>query len=453
MANTDQTGKQDPNRAITLPDVLGYFSNNERANMAKIDVAVGMRPRVARSGKKFDVLVLLQNTVDIRLDVLMMIHLPQTDAQGNADCFTTPSQRLSLTLDGLEVTLVSIPIYLMAKTAPGSDYKVEIELKVRPMDADARIRLSRKETNREDFNPALMSESMQAFIEDLQTVNFTAETAGRGRIVECPFRVLTGSDENIKQTETAQVTKVWAREDVLGDADLLRIYAGVWHETILPELHYARTFPMIEKATHEYFKDVGYELHSLELLMITKALSRVIDHAIQVPNIFMKEFVAPYHVAEFIQHKKWEDPLLVLPAWVKRFNFYLHRNIKLSERPVPAIMHFAYQELLYDVIMYGFSRLQATFQVPLGDIILQDEYATRVIKQYANKQADFKSLYMPLILTGMLVTGEIPLAHESTRDQAFDLRDLLNSRRDEMGTQSKEIFAMGYKLVDLLIEG
>ena len=61
--------------SVNYPDVLGFLSGGQRANFGSAQIALAVRPRIARAGRPFEVLVFVQNASDGAIDVTMTLAL------------------------------------------------------------------------------------------------------------------------------------------------------------------------------------------------------------------------------------------------------------------------------------------------------------------------------------------------------------------------------------------
>src|ERR1700712_1763049 len=117
---------------LQLPDVLGALTGGERCNIGVLQLALGVRPRVARAGRPFEVLLLAQNTVDAPVDLTAVLQLP--------DGFVSKRARIVVGLSPMEVGYVVLPVAAAAQTPAGSGYKIAMSVEVKVEGNPPRVR-------------------------------------------------------------------------------------------------------------------------------------------------------------------------------------------------------------------------------------------------------------------------------------------------------------------------
>ena len=60
-----------------FPDVLGYITGGERINIGVVQIAPGVRPKIAQAGRPFEIALVIQNACDAKVDVTINLHLPK----------------------------------------------------------------------------------------------------------------------------------------------------------------------------------------------------------------------------------------------------------------------------------------------------------------------------------------------------------------------------------------
>src|SRR5690606_6904561 len=85
-----------------FPDVLGYVTGGQRAPVNVVQVALAARPSPVVAGEQVEVLLLVQNAADQRVDVSATLQLPKA--------FQGRDARLVAGLAAGEVGVMSLPV-------------------------------------------------------------------------------------------------------------------------------------------------------------------------------------------------------------------------------------------------------------------------------------------------------------------------------------------------------
>src|SRR5258707_667070 len=116
--------------APNYPDILGYITDGQQLTIGVVQMALGVRPPVARVGRPFAAILLLQNMSDANVEVSATLHLPAKDAAGEKGRFGTPNEHSSLNLLPAEVGYLVIPIGARANAAPAKEYTIAVDVQV-----------------------------------------------------------------------------------------------------------------------------------------------------------------------------------------------------------------------------------------------------------------------------------------------------------------------------------
>ena len=101
--------------------------------MGVVQLAGAVRPRVVRAGKPFDVVVLIQNASDARLDVSATVQLPEKDAKKKKGKFVIKADKVVIGVEPAEVGYITVPVSTMPDTAVSPDYQVSVDIDIKPV--------------------------------------------------------------------------------------------------------------------------------------------------------------------------------------------------------------------------------------------------------------------------------------------------------------------------------
>jgi hypothetical protein len=429
--------------SVNYPDVLGFLSGGQRANFGSAQVALAVRPRIARAGRPFEVLVFVQNASDGAIDVTMTLHLPSVDAKRQHDRFLTQTQRLVVTVQGAEVGYVVLPVTTLADTAVSDAYKIGVEVEVKALEKSSRIRANEGGGK---FSVERLSGETKAALEALRPLTFHTVRA-RNR-VEVPVTVMSGSVGKI-----ADFTPGWVSLCKLGDFGdnrlLLHHYGPTVQVNALPRLKRTVFYQPLLDTTESRFAEAGYTLKNAEAAPIAKLLMLVLEYATPRFNAHGNMAARTFDVEVLLMR----DPLTVetppvLPHWFQAFLTLVEKDERAAALPTPVITRYLYEDLLRDAVDLGFDLVAEATGEDLGSAEEKVLYREQLIEALIRKTGlDFNRVYLPLIMGGLLINEQLTLANENPADLLRELEAAMDVRSRELSQIDQAIFSMTHTIL------
>ncbi len=436
-----------PEQRINYPDVLGAITN-DRASVSVIQAAVGIRPKVTRAGKPFSVLILLQNAANSMVDAVVTIRLPEVDFKRQRGKFTAKVQRLVVGLQPAEVGYVALPVLTAPDTAPGRDYKIGVELAVRPLSKAERVRAVDGGT---PLDLTSLRAEVVSEIEALQKLHFIAPKTNlmRGGLMELPFNLLMGDAEPLTDDLKPQWVSLWTLKDYRSDDDfsLMRKHGDDLRPQ-LAKLRHDLIYKVFLDKTTKRFSEAGYPLNPLEATLITRLLVYVLQYS--VPDMVADVELNFYHADWLNLLKLYESgtfkesgTLPVLPNWTMGWLKAIESDRRSLVYPDRAIAFFAYDDLIRDAVQLGLRMLEDATGQELGTPEEMEQYAEQVVDAL-NKRVPiaFDLVYLPLVLAGMLAFDRVRQPKDDIKQFAEGMRELIKLHDKERNADNEAVFDM-----------
>jgi hypothetical protein len=433
------------------PDLLGEITGGVRANVNVLQLATALRPFIARAGRPFEMLMLLQNASDVALDVTVTLSLPDKDNKGKKKRFVTKAQRLVISLPEAGVGVVTLPVSTMPDTAIGDDYKIGMEVKVQPVEKTKPQRIRLPEGGAE-IDLELLDDERQQAIADLKKLRWSAhQPALRKNVIESICTVMSGKAGSFADLQPSWQS-LWTLSDHTDDRLMFIRFRGIIETKLLPSLAQRRNiFTAIQETTQKRFSDVGYPVNALEVNFISRLLTLILEYA------SMAERDPRYLVGEDLNLRRYleegylndSDNPVYVPFWVRSFLKALAIREDIADTPLQAIMHFAYDDLLKDAMLHTFMRLETVLDVEVGTNEERLAYADNLLTLMSEQGFDLNSLFMPLVFGGMIVGDGVLLKGEKPNDVLDMLRKLLDARLPEQDDYTAETLLMARRLVEI----
>lgn len=433
---------------LNYPDVLGTITQ-ERINVSVVQAALAIRPKIARAGKPFEVLILLQNASNSAVDAVVTIRLPEVDFKRQRGKFTAKAQRLVIGLQPAEVGYAVLPVLTTPDTAPGRDYKIGVELTVRPLSKAGRVRATEGGAPLDitTLRPEIIAE-----IEALQKLTFSAPKASlmRGNVMDLTFNLLMGESSASAGDFKPNWTSLWTLQDErtgTGGVSLMRKY-GEELRPQLSKLKYDLIYKALHEKTKQRFADAGYPLNPIEAMLITRLMTYVLQYS--VPEM-VAEVELNFYRAEWLNVLKLyegdvyqdENTQALLPNWTLGWLKAIEIDRRALTYPDRAIAHFAFDDLIRDATRLGLHMLEDATQQELGDAEEMRLYADQIVNAL-NKRAPlvYDLVYLPLVLAGMLVFDKVRQPNDDNKKLIEGTRDLAKQRTDERNEDNEAVFDM-----------
>lgn len=429
------------------PDVLGYITGGERCNIGVAQLALAVRPRVVRAGRAFEAILLVQNAADVDVDVTAVLHLPEADARRQKGRFISKKSRLVVGLRPAETGYVILPVSCLPDTAVSDDYRLGMEVTVKPLQKPTRVR---SPEGGGAFDPENLRPETRQRLEELRALRFSsAKRFGLRDVLEAPFSVMSGRVGPMVDF-SADWVSLWTVADLTDSHALLARLGPVMVEQVLPHLRHEHAFAPLLAATRARFAAAGWPLHALEAVFITKALARVLDMALPSDNVFDYLANPTYNVSLTIkQLQAGESTEPVLPRWAVKLLRALVQNPQIAARPAAALAQTMYTDLLHDAVVHGFDVVKMATGEALGT---DDEIAHHVERLIAmletNAGMDLLHAYVPLVLAGIVLYDRVVLPDDDLGKQLRGMGDVLAERAPERTPDNELVFALTRQLVN-----
>ncbi|MGQ9887334.1 MAG: hypothetical protein ACUVSX_02475 [Aggregatilineales bacterium] len=429
------------------PDILGYITGGDRCNIGVAQLALAVRPRVVRAGRAFEAVLLVQNAADVDVDVTAVLHVPEADARRQKRRFVSKKSRLVVGLRPAETGYVVLPVSCLPDTAVGDDYRLAVEVAVKPLQRPARIRSAEGGGS---FEVESLRPEIRQQLDELRNLRFSnAKRFGLRDVLEAPFSVMPGKVGQIVDF-SAGWTSLWTMADLTDTRALLAHFGTLFLEQVLPHLQHAHAYALLLAATSARFAAAGYPLRALEAAYIAKALARVLDMAMPQDNVFDYMANSAYNVALTIrQLQAGESAEPVLPRWAVHMLRAVSQNAQVAARPAAALAQAMYTDLLQDAVVYGFDVIKTATGKAMGSDKEIAQYAERMAAMLeTNTGMDLAHAYMPLVLAGIVLYDRVVLPDEDVAEQLRAMGDVLDEREPERTAANNLVFALARQLIN-----
>lgn len=299
-----------------FPDILGYISNNVRADFGPIQAAMALAPNPVKAGRAVTVVVVLQNVVDAPVEVLATLEVPERDLNGKPKRFVAKSQRLAIGMQAAEVGMVTLPVTTMPVTTPGI-YKLAISLSSKLNGRAPRIR---KHEGGGAVSMAVLSRQQQQQIETLKKLRYFNAVQRKGglfgggeQVLEATLKVEEGTIGAVVDLK-ADYRTLWARQDLREDPRvLLQRHEAAVREYLLPSLDRTRLLEPLTQRTLARFREAGYSLTDIEASLIARLMTHILEYACTGEQSYGRTYLPrpEYEIAPLLERKTKE--LLTLP--------------------------------------------------------------------------------------------------------------------------------------------
>ncbi len=417
------------------PDVLGYVTNT-RANIGIVQAAVGTHPTPVASGRPFEMILLVQNASDAKVDVTATLHLPKQ--------FRAKTPRLVLSLGPAEVGYVTLPVAALPDTPSGS-YKLGIEVDPKSTGKPNR---TRETTGGAPFDPTPLPIDRARRITILKTIGFSATKRLGRNILDTPVEVLTDNRVTPANVSAGWVS-LWTMADIEDDSLLLQRSGELFRSRVLPQLKRDHTLKPLMEASEAKFAEAGYPVTSAEALMIAKVMALVLEYA--APREFSHNPITAgsFNLTPVLSGKAEQT----LPHWSRAMLRMLVRDERAASHAVPLIVKMAYDDLLRDAITLAFSMVATATGEDLGTDAEMVEYSERILKALHTRTGlDFTRVYMPLVLGGIIVNEQITTSDTNFVEALRQIWAELDERRDETGERGEPVAEIAETLIERALQ-
>ena len=439
------------------PDILGYITKDQRLNINVIEAALAVKPTKIQAGSTFEVILLLQNTSDVRVEVTAELKLPSRDAAKKPERFVPYAITFSATLLPAEVGFMCLPVTTRAEIAPSDEYRLGMELNVKPQAKPQRIRHNNEAVNLSYyFN---LAESTILNVARLKGLDFSCNNAGLiNTIIETTFAVAPKTEPIERVDVQPRWERLWSVTDNTDTRFLLEQYHAELQEKIIPLLERIYLFEPMYKSTLRRFAGHGYSLTPNEVHYITKLLVNILEMAHKPPAIRHYDEQEIYYVSKLLGEGWRKDGMpLPLPAWCRSLLSRIASDERILEEPVKSLSTLLYDDLVRDGIQHGFELVHGVLGRELGSRADAQKYADRFTEILRTKQEPltFEDLYLPLILGGIIVDAEIPLVFEQPLTRLHEMLEYIQKEHRPRGGVDPEkmvVYSVTRKVCDWALQ-
>lgn len=441
------------------PDVFGYITDADRQNIGGVQVALGLKPAIVRAGRPVEVMMLMQNTLDVPVDVAVTLQPPEKDAAGKKGRFITKKSRLVIGLEPAEVGYAMIPMTTMPDTAISRDYSIGMEISTKQLDKGHPVR---DESGGTPFEPSTLPKDRRQLVEELKQLTFSGKKRGflRSSTLEVQLGVLAGKVGSLKETKPDWFS-LWTLADHDDVDALVERLKQPFLDKVLPGLRKERINELLFDRTRKRFEAAGYPLSEVEARFAAKLMVYIIHLAserLKRNPLEVDQNTKAYQIISVLDPEpgiEENDPTAAalkdveLPRWFKAMLRGMARDDRVIAYPDKALPHIAYDELLYDAMQYGFHMIQTITGIDLGTQEEMHAYTETVVQTLAQKgKMNISYAYIPLIAGGIAVYDQVLLSGERLDDMLHELRVVIDARDDEKTAENELIFDVAQRVVD-----
>jgi hypothetical protein len=407
--------------SVNLPDLLGAITNGDRQNLDVVQCALGVRPSNVPAGKPFEVVLLLQNASDMDVDVTAKVKLPDKDAKGKRNRFIIKTTQLVVGMRPAEVGYLTLPVSTTPRTAQG-DYTLSMELNIKRMTKGKPNRVRDSEGGGR-FVETELDDEAQELIWQLQQMIFSVERSGRSELT-ASFRV--GEQTIGKAADlTPGWHSLWTMRDHV-DETILAERVQPQLDELLPRISRDTVFFPLLDAVQTRFEQAGYPLRAGESVMITKAMTLVLEQG--VPEL--------------------EDGIVDrFPDWFTRTCRLLFDQPQAGRNVGHLFTKLVFDELMQDAIRLSLTMVGTVLNEDMGD----EDRIEGIVEEcmaYLGDGMDFAHAYFPLVMGGLIANTRVVMPQERPRETVWLVGTARQRRQSEVGDHNMHIFAMVDELID-----
>lgn len=439
------------------PDILGYITEGQSVVIGNaVEVAVAARPRQVMAGRPFAVVALLQNLIDVSVEVMAVLQLPQKDKHKMADRFQATSETMHTTIYPAEVGYMILPVNCKLATAHGDGYSLSVEFYVKPKGKGRRIR-----HNAQDDVEATLSyyfyltEFTLERISQLKALNFSGTKRGflANKGIEAEFDVKQGKDWKTTKQQPSWVS-LWTLSEHTDARVLLERYGNVLLDSIIPKVQNADLYEPLAVVTQQRLSAGGYDLHPAEAHYIIKLMMALLQLANDNANREHYSGEHIYRVARMIR-KGWntDGNPIPLPQWCKVLLDRLDFDEYIADQPGMALAGPFFGDLMYDAVVYGFHMLQQDTGVDFGTDDEIHRYARQIVEGLWSPEPmlGVVEIYLPLVLGGVLVDENVLIENENKLDNLHTILDILAQYKDDADEELTVVIGLAEDIIHKIL--
>lgn len=429
------------------PDVLGTITNGQRLTLDPLQIAAAIHPDAISAGKSFEVIIVLQNTVEADVDAVVRPILPEKDLGGQAGRFTTKIVKpIRIGLRPGEVGYASLPTLVAHQTTPGKGYTVQIEIQVETKQRElVRVRNENGGTTYRPTKPnahvdALrqLTYSVEAMLAKAAGVRLGGSSASKA-LLSVHFEVLPAAISALPTELKPEYVTLWSAadyvetppelavaftDDVFKDETAVALSDSNRTQPanlngVLSQLTPDQVFFPLLKLTQTYFEHAHYRLWAGEAVMVAKLLARVLEN-----------------------HDTGR--------WIDTLTHMLAQQPEIAISPdVESVLDRVYPDLIHDAAIQGFQTLTQSTGEDFGTHDEMVEYADGLVALLTGSgdPLDIIHAYLPLALAGLEANAHIVMSGEKPAQTVDLFASATQKRAAEENDNNQFIFEMARKLI------
>jgi hypothetical protein len=367
--------------AIDYPDIMGdYIDARQRFDAGGLHYICSLEPVSIPPGGLAELLFLVQSAMDVPLEASLEVSLPtRTGRLGRPVEFKVAQPELGVNFAAGEVGLLRIPLTCAPDTPSGS-YDIKVTFEVSTSGPGARIRPLR--------SPGRLGKSL---IRDPVGLGI-APIIGVGYVAE---------------PQTRQVLRLQVvGEPMQSQGDLSPAFESLWTPEELPLQHKAQR-EVSDRRIHILHKLPADALYAA-LWQESQPLFENVGVSLRLGESLFLARILTYTATTFLNKEDWYDALLV-PMWMQA----MHNDLPTVD-PLWVIAQVGYEHLLrlsvamsFGLIDRAMGREVWTTEEQQG---VMDLLSNTVCRRQGTLSPEF--LYLPLILGGLAIVGEMIMPDE-----------------------------------------
>lgn len=444
--------------ATNFPDILGYITGGERLDLGTVQAIAAVVPSIVKAGKYFRVAVVIQNMTDAPVEMLVVLALPATDANGKKNKFNTRTLRIAIGMQAAEVGLVMLSVNCLGDTSAGSTkFPVTIN-NVKTLERGARIRSVEGGSTlyvdglKPETRKLLDNLARQKFVGGKKSVLTGIAT------LEPTALIQPGGLTEIADIDPVYRT-LWTRADLREDPlTLVDRFKDLLTQFALISLDRTQMLPPLIEKTASRFKQAGYELSEVEAKLIGRVLAHVLEYACTGQMSYGRtyELIKEYEVLPIVQHPPYEKPEVKLRWFIALLNAIAEDNRAAKYVPRLPSKDIFYDALLRDSLTWALHTVEAATGLELGTPEELEQHADQWFEKFqklVTKAPDaapltIEDVYLPLVLAGIATYDELTLPDEDIK--AFNplFQVMLRERADERTAENTSLFDITAMLLD-----
>jgi len=387
------------------PDVLGDLVNAQnRFEVNGVHYVMMADPTTLAPGEGVNLRCWLQNCWNVPVEVVISVNLPSRPAPA----FSIIQDRTDVPLEPAEVGEVTIPIACSSSAAP-SEYLLSVIVGVKVKSQGLFVR---SKENKGHFEDTLLSFTTGMALSATMGFGFVARTQPRQEFI---LRVEGAPHPEPSPDPTPTYLSHWTM-DLLSVQGRARQHVNDQRLHLLPHLTTQALYKAFLEESQARFQDANLPLHVGESIFLAKILTYTVEYFTKLPD---------GHEA------------VLVPAYALAYRYNLPTN-----DPVFLVVRADYARIARLAISLSFGMLRRRIGRDIWSmeeqLALTDLIADRV-ERGGTLPAEF--LYLPLLLGGLMVAGEVRMPGEQL-EQSLDLLTKARQQRAEALAEIPELVTL-----------